>query len=328
MSVVIESQKQLYDDVDAWCQQAGAGAADAGALDWDVTKVYDFRLLFSPHGDRLGFARDSRPYMATCNPDIGKWDVTRATNMRNMFSGNSAFTGRGLSQWDTARVGSMSFMFSGASAFDADISGWDLTRASAMGGMFTGASALSDCNKNKIAEAWTRKSKYYQAGRGPELNLGERALGFQVGPAWLDTDACMHAMNGLCQDGGDGATDDACPHGADVSDCGKRFACAAPAELGSGELLEGGGEIEGGAANATGGGGDEVMYAAPVGGVFLLIIGSVVGVVLYKRWKAKRDELDAERLRATQRKSSMQRRESRLSELRASRASVEEAEGE
>ena len=35
MSVVIESQKQLYDDVDAWCQQAGAGAADAGALDWD-----------------------------------------------------------------------------------------------------------------------------------------------------------------------------------------------------------------------------------------------------------------------------------------------------
>ena len=48
MSVVIESQKQLYDDVDAWCQQAGAGAADAGALDWDVTKVYDFRLLFSP----------------------------------------------------------------------------------------------------------------------------------------------------------------------------------------------------------------------------------------------------------------------------------------
>ena len=45
MSVVIESQKQLYDDVDAWCQQAGAGAADAGALDWDVTKVYDFRPL-------------------------------------------------------------------------------------------------------------------------------------------------------------------------------------------------------------------------------------------------------------------------------------------
>ena len=39
MSVVIESQKQLYDDVDAWCQQAGAGAADAGALDWDVTKA-------------------------------------------------------------------------------------------------------------------------------------------------------------------------------------------------------------------------------------------------------------------------------------------------
>ena len=175
-----------------------------------MTRVYDFRLLFSPHGDRLGFARDSRPYMATCNPDIGSWDVTKATNMRNMFSGNSAFTGRGLSQWDTARVGSMSFMFSGASAFDADISGWDLTRASAMGGMFTGASSLSDCNKNKIAEAWTRKSKYYQAGRGPELNLGERALGFQVGPAWLDTDACMHAMNGLCQDGGDGATDDAC----------------------------------------------------------------------------------------------------------------------
>ena len=86
--------------------------------------------------------------------------------MRNMFSGNSAFTGRGLSQWDTARVGSM-FMFSGASAFDADISGWDLTRASAMGGSLTGASSLSDCNKNKIAEAWTRKSKYYQRGAAP-----------------------------------------------------------------------------------------------------------------------------------------------------------------
>ena len=57
MSVVIESQKQLYDDVDAWCQQAGAGAADAGALDWDGKPRH------SPATRR----RPARPRLTACN---------------------------------------------------------------------------------------------------------------------------------------------------------------------------------------------------------------------------------------------------------------------
>ena len=45
------------------------------------------------------------------NGDLSKWDVSRVTNMQDMFSSASAFNGD-ISKWDVSRVTNMISMFS------------------------------------------------------------------------------------------------------------------------------------------------------------------------------------------------------------------------
>ena len=60
------------------------------------------------------FDDDVVPTMHKFNGDISKWDVSRVTNMDNMFYQASLFNAD-LSKWDVSRVTNMGRMFAFAS---------------------------------------------------------------------------------------------------------------------------------------------------------------------------------------------------------------------
>jgi surface protein len=69
------------------------------------------------------------------NQDIGKWNVSRVTNMAYMFRDANDFD-QDIGSWDVARVADMRGMFNSANNFNADIGSWDVPRVTNMDGMF------------------------------------------------------------------------------------------------------------------------------------------------------------------------------------------------
>ena len=120
--------------------------------------------------------------------DIRYWDVSRVTNMDNLFgSGNPQnwywtwdwYNGRyqaqhisvwnqnfnaDLSQWDTSRVTSMVSMFNSASSFNSNLSTWDISQVTSLYAMFYAATAfnsdLSAWNTDKVT---TMYAMFYSA---------------------------------------------------------------------------------------------------------------------------------------------------------------------
>merc|ERR1712048_1476352 len=62
---------------------------------------------------------------------IGEWDVSRVSDMSDLFLGASSFQGD-ISKWDVSSVKDMSSMFVSALSFDSDISAWDVSRVTHM----------------------------------------------------------------------------------------------------------------------------------------------------------------------------------------------------
>ena len=56
------------------------------------------------------------------NADLSKWDVSRVTDMREMFLYASSFNAD-LSKWDVSQVTDMSFMFAEAHSFKQELCG-------------------------------------------------------------------------------------------------------------------------------------------------------------------------------------------------------------
>merc|ERR1712176_453670 len=73
---------------------------------------------------------------------IGEWDVSRVTDMSEMFSNQLVFNGD-ISKWDVSRVKDMSGMFRSCATFNNDISKWDVSSVTDMNGMFAGASVFN-----------------------------------------------------------------------------------------------------------------------------------------------------------------------------------------
>jgi surface protein len=94
---------------------------------WNVSKVTDMRDMF--HKASL------------FNDDLGGWDTSRVTDMCFMFSDAAAFNGD-VSKWDTSSVTRMDYMFYDAVAFAGDVSGWNTSNVTDMRKMFSGATAF------------------------------------------------------------------------------------------------------------------------------------------------------------------------------------------
>ncbi len=100
---------------------------------WDVSKVTNMREMFKE---------------SQFNKDISGWNVSKVTNMQSMFQGATAFN-QDMSGWAVDSVTTMQSMFQGATAFNNDISGWAVDDVTTMQSMFQGATAF-----DKDLEAW------------------------------------------------------------------------------------------------------------------------------------------------------------------------------
>lgn len=72
------------------------------------------------------------------NGDIGHWNTSRATTMRDMFNGASSFN-HPIGGWDTSNVTDMRYMFDTASSFNQPIGSWNVSRVTQMTNMFANA---------------------------------------------------------------------------------------------------------------------------------------------------------------------------------------------
>ncbi len=102
------------------------------------------------------------------NLPIGKWDVSKVTNMQNLFANQKTFN-EDISEWDVSNVTNMDRMFENAKNFNQDISEWDVSNVKQSGYMFNGAT-----NFEQDLNLWnTRKNKYmaYMFQKAPKMKV-------------------------------------------------------------------------------------------------------------------------------------------------------------
>lgn len=90
---------------------------------WDVSKVTDMSQLFS---EADGF-----------NENINNWNVSNVTNMSNMFNslGDSAFN-QPLDLWNVSKVTNMSGIFANAQFFNQPLNSWNVSNVTDMSFLF------------------------------------------------------------------------------------------------------------------------------------------------------------------------------------------------
>ena len=103
-------------------------------------KILSNQHLRSEVADYLTLSPDGR--CPNCPQGaIGEWDVSRVTDMSELFSGAHMFNGD-ISKWDVSHVTSMDRMFMGAKSFECDLSSWDVTSVTNMRNMFSEAKSF------------------------------------------------------------------------------------------------------------------------------------------------------------------------------------------
>ena len=98
-----------------------------GLENWDVSKVTNMKEMFS---GCIHF-----------NSDLSKWDVSSVTYMGDVFEGCEIFNSD-LSNWKVSKVTNMCQMFWGCENFNSDLSNWDVSSVRNMYGMFDGCKSL------------------------------------------------------------------------------------------------------------------------------------------------------------------------------------------
>ena len=73
--------------------------------------------------------------------DVSDWDVSRVTDMANMFNRALSFDGD-ISDWNVSRVTDMTDMFRSTSSFNSDISGWSIADTARINAMLFHADAF------------------------------------------------------------------------------------------------------------------------------------------------------------------------------------------
>jgi surface protein len=96
------------------------------------------------------------------NQDIGGWDVSSVTNMREMFNSASSFN-KDIGNWDVSSVENMHMMFRNATVFNQNLSGWNVQKITQEPLYFATGSALTNENK----PIW---------GSGPTFMLAENGI--------------------------------------------------------------------------------------------------------------------------------------------------------
>ena len=97
------------------------------------------------------------------NEDIGSWDVSNVTDMSGMFSEALAFN-QDIGNWEVGNVTNMTSMFSAAFAFNQDISNWDVSNVTNMYAMFYNAKTFNqDIGNWEVGQVINMSNMFAQA---------------------------------------------------------------------------------------------------------------------------------------------------------------------
>jgi len=115
---------------------------------WDTSEVTDMSWLFA----KPDFTPAYCSTYATFNEDLSKWNVSRVTDMGNMFKYASSFNSD-VSAWDVSRVTDMLFIFYEASNFAQHLC-WDIPPSTGIDYIFTGtAGACIDKTCGSVSDS-------------------------------------------------------------------------------------------------------------------------------------------------------------------------------
>ena len=76
------------------------------------------------------------------NQPLNSWDVSKVTSMGSMFYGCTSFN-QPLNSWDVSKVTFMSRMFSGCTSFNQPLNSWDVSKVTYMSRMFSGCTSFN-----------------------------------------------------------------------------------------------------------------------------------------------------------------------------------------
>jgi surface protein len=91
----------------------------------------------------------------TFNQNISSWDVSKVTDMNNMFRGiDSSKFNQNIGSWDVSKVTEMGGMFFQATSFNQNIGSWNVSNVTNMSSMFAFAK-LSIANYDSLLIGWS-----------------------------------------------------------------------------------------------------------------------------------------------------------------------------
>ena len=103
---------------------------------WDVSRVTEFEDVFSVVDNGVP---------NTFNEDISGWNMSNATDLQEMFQGQTLFN-QDLSNWNVSNVTNFNDTFKECAAYNnggVNLNGWDVSGATNMSGMFDQASVFN-----------------------------------------------------------------------------------------------------------------------------------------------------------------------------------------
>jgi surface protein len=105
-------------------------------------------MPFTPTNEELHDAVYSYIHGDRSNGYIHQWDVSRITDMSNLFSNMPTFNEH-ISNWDVSNVTTMANMFYRCADFNQDLSNWDVSKVTDMSRMFYGCSNFTGLSHKK-----------------------------------------------------------------------------------------------------------------------------------------------------------------------------------
>ena len=128
----LRTDGDIREAVNLWCIDRAEAIKRYGHIsDWDVSSATNMRELF----------RNKK----TFNDDISQWNVSNVTDMTGMFSNANVFN-QPIGDWDVSNVRDTSYMFYDAFEFDQDLTRWRVDNVINYQSMFLDC-GISDANK-------------------------------------------------------------------------------------------------------------------------------------------------------------------------------------
>ena len=130
-------------------------------------------ILQSVVDDWCGTDAAKKSAVETAHGTIEDWDVSRITNMNNLFLSKASFN-NDLSKWDVSKVITLKHTFYDANAFNSDLSAWDVSKVTTLYGTFYNAQAFnSDLTKWDISSVLLTQRR----GFAVQVTTGSRPFG-------------------------------------------------------------------------------------------------------------------------------------------------------